>query len=135
MPRLLFFVIGVLVFVAVRLAMKRGAVPRIVSRGRDEAFIVSIKLSGDQFGGVDEREGIFRLEDALCEAIDRSNAGEFDGNEFGGGFAVLYMYGPSAIRLAKAVMPVLKAFRVPAGSYAVKRYGKPEAKEERVELS
>jgi len=32
------------------------------------------------------------------------------------------------------VQPTLRKFRAPAGSYLIKRYGKPGAKQERVEI-
>jgi len=47
----------------------------------------------------------------------------------------VYMYGPSAERLFAAVLPVLKKFRAPKGSYVVKRYGKPGARQDRIALS
>ncbi len=104
------------------------------SKPAKQSFTVFVKLSDNNFGRTNERADLFKLEDALIEAIDESGAGEFDGNEFGGGFATLCMYGPSATKLEKATMPVLTAFHLPVGSYAVKCYGEPGAKEERVEL-
>jgi hypothetical protein len=74
------------------------------------------------------------LEEQLAAAIKESGAGDFDGNEFGKGVCALYMYGPSADRLFTVVQPALRKFRAPAGSYDIKRYGKPGAKQERVEI-
>jgi hypothetical protein len=45
------------------------------------------------------------------------------------------MYGPSAERLFTSVLPVLKKFRAPKGSYVVKRYGEPGARQDRIALS
>jgi hypothetical protein len=45
------------------------------------------------------------------------------------------MYGPSAERLFASVSPVLKKFRAPKGSYVIKRYGKPGARQDRLALS
>jgi hypothetical protein len=58
-------------------------------------------------------------------------------NEFGAGEAVLYAYGPDADALIDAVRKSLTGFRVRAGAYAIKRYGRaddPNSTEERVEL-
>lgn len=50
------------------------------------------------------------LEDRLTEAISQSAAGEFDGNEIGPSEVVLYMYGPDAETLYRAIEPILKAY-------------------------
>jgi hypothetical protein len=102
--------------------------------GEEQALIVWVRLSNDDSGTEQEREKLFKLEDELIPLIEKSGAGEYDGNEIGGGFFTLYMYGSSASRLWEAISPTLKRFQVPSGSYAIKRYGKPGAKEERVAL-
>ena len=70
----------------------------------------------------------------MIAAVEESGAGEFDGNEIGGGFFTLYMYGPSALELWEAVAPLLRRFQASAGSYAIRRYGKPGADQDRVDL-
>lgn len=74
------------------------------------------------------------IEDPLIAAIDASGIGEFDGNLIGPDGAVLYMYGTDADELFAVVGPVLADIDLPAGSYAVKRYGPPGAIETRVNL-
>lgn len=49
--------------------------------------------------------------------------GDHDGDEFGGGEAVLYTYGPDADRLLAAIERCLSGFPVRDGAYAIKRYG------------
>lgn len=99
-------------------------------------MIVHFGLKGEQFGEIDEREAIFALEEALIKAIDEAGVGEFDGNEFGGGEAVLYAYGPDADDLFNAMEPHLRAFdAMPA--WCLLRYGEatnPNAEERRIEL-
>ncbi len=68
---------------------------------------------------------LFTLEDALSAAILASGSGAFDGNEVGGGKAVLYMYGPDADALYAAIAPVLAAFPVAANGLVTRRYGPP----------
>jgi len=103
--------------------------------GEQQALIVWIRLSDDKSGTKLEREKVFKLEDELMQLIEKSGAGEYDGNEIGGGFFTLYMYGSSASSLWEAASPALKRFHPPAGSYAIKRYGMPGAKADRVILS
>ena len=69
----------------------------------------------------------FELEDALTEAIESANAGEFDGNDVGQGECTLYMYGPDADALFTAIKPVIAAYpEMLSGGQAQLRYGPPE---------
>ena len=102
----------------------------------EHAVITHFTLSGDEFGEADEREAIFRLEDALIEAINGAGVGEFDGNEFGGGEAVLYAYGPNAEELFAVMEPHLRGFEA-RPAWCILRYGEamdPDAVERRVDL-
>jgi hypothetical protein len=109
--------------------------PPVVSD--DHAVITHLPLSDDEHGSAEEREAVFAIEDRLTEAAARLG-GEHDGNEFGGGEAVLYTYGPDADDLFDAVVTCLGDFPILPGAYAVKRYGRADdadAREERVPLS
>ena len=66
---------------------------------------------------------IFELEDQLISAIEKSAAGEFDGNEVGESETVLYMYGPDADALYAAVSPILRNSPLARGGTIVRRYG------------
>ncbi|AZO00281.1 hypothetical protein EJ066_25900 [Mesorhizobium sp. M9A.F.Ca.ET.002.03.1.2] len=101
----------------------------------EQAVIVYLLLNGGQFGAPQERESIFVLEDRLEQVIRDTSVGEFDGDEFGEGKCILYLYGPDAERLFVAIEPVLKSSPVAAGGYAIKRFGEAAdsgAKEVRV---
>jgi hypothetical protein len=74
----------------------------------EHAVIVHLKLSGTD-ASADEVERLQNLSDRLSEAITGRNAGEFDGDLFGEGECVLYMYGPDADALFAAIEPVLRA--------------------------
>lgn len=102
---------------------------RVVNAADEQAVIVNIRLTSGDMGNPEERKRIVALEEQLAAAIKESGAGDFDGDEFGNGFCTIYMYSPSADRLFTVVQPVLKKFHAPAGSYLIKRYGKPGAKQ------
>ena len=125
-----------LAFVSLLLVLPytRFSSSRVVSAADEQAIIVNIRLTSADMGNAEERKRIAALEEQLAAAIKESGAGDFDGDEFGNGFCTIYMYSPSADRLFIVVQPVLKKFHAPAGSYLVKRYGKPGAKQERVEI-
>jgi hypothetical protein len=100
------------------------------------AVIIGYSLSDEQHGTVEEREAIFALEDRLAALIDAQKLGEHDGNEFGGGEAAIYGYGPDAGRLFAGIESELRAFPArPASAYL--RYGDvsdPDAREQRIDL-
>ena len=104
----------------------------------DQALLVHVPLSNDEFGSDEEREGLFEVEDQMVEAIEGAEIGEYDGNEFGGGEFVMYIYGPDADALFSAAEPILRALQPPMGGfYAMKRYGRADdfgAREERIDL-
>lgn len=102
----------------------------------DQAVIVHFSLSGDEHGTVEERESIFALEDRLSAIIEAQGLGEHDGNEFGGGEATIYCYGPDAGKLFAAIESEVRSFPVRPG-FAYLRHGDvsdPDAREERIEL-
>jgi len=101
---------------------------------QEQAVIVWIRLADDDSGSTEEREHFFKVEDEVLRAVENSGAGEYDGNEIGEGFFKLYTYGPSAERLWDIIVPVLKQFQIPSGSYVVKRYGRPGSKQDRIVL-
>ncbi|MFF4798691.1 hypothetical protein ACFY1U_09770 [Streptomyces sp. NPDC001351] len=98
----------------------------------EQAVIAHYRLSDDQYGSRSERQAIFDAERAMTAAVEGAGAGEVDGNEFGGGEAVLYAYGADAEALFKVMEPTLRSlpFR-PA--YVVLRQGSREM-ESRVDL-
>ena len=103
----------------------------------EHAVITHLPLSGDGFGTEDEREAVQALERRIEAAVGEIG-GEHDGDEFGGGEAALYTYGPDADALLEAIRGCLEGFELRPGAYAVKRYGRAEdadTREERVPLA
>jgi hypothetical protein len=97
-----------------------------------------VKLSDENFGKGDERTGMYEIEDALELALEESDAGEYDGHEFGGGKCVFYMYGENADELFNALRDTLEMLKQTLAGRArvVRRYGPPEegVREETAEL-
>jgi hypothetical protein len=98
----------------------------------EHAVIAHYRLSDGQYGSRAEREAVFDAERSMATAVEEAGVGEVDGNEFGGGEAVLYAYGADAEALFKVMEPTLRglAFR-PA--YVRLRRGRRET-ESRVNL-
>jgi hypothetical protein len=103
----------------------------------EQAVIVHLRLSDGGFGSLEDRDCLFELQDKIAAAIQAADAGELDGDEFGEGECVLFMYGPSADRLFAAIEPLLRSSLSAVGGYAIKRYGEASersAAETRVDL-
>ncbi|RWF79628.1 MAG: hypothetical protein EOS26_01330 [Mesorhizobium sp.] len=90
----------------------------------EQAEIVYLLLNDGQFGTSKERASILALEDRLEQVVGNASVGEFDGDEFGDGKCILYMYGPDAERLFVVIEPVLRSSPAAVGGYAIKRFGK-----------
>jgi hypothetical protein len=100
----------------------------------EQALLIYLKLSDATFGDQNERESLYRFEDEISQMFYDSSIGEYDGNEVGDGYFTIYIYGPDADRIASSVIPKLKETEVLPGSYLLKRYGTPGAKEIKVPL-
>ena len=102
----------------------------------EHAVIVHLKLGDDRYGSEDERAAVRTLKQTLAAAIDDADAGELDGNEFGGGEAVLYAYGPHAGDLFTAMERALRDSSI-RPAYAIVRYGSaadPQCREDVIHL-
>jgi len=92
----------------------------------DHCVRLYLKLTDTRDGHIVERNKIIAFGDALKRAIDIAQAGQFDGDDFGQGQCILYIYGLDADSLFAAIEPVIRAHRkLTYGGYAVKRYGLP----------
>lgn len=74
----------------------------------EQAVIARYRLTGEGFGSASDRALVRGAERALRDAIEAAGVGEFDGDEVGGGEAVLYAYGPDADALFAVMAPVLR---------------------------
>lgn len=80
--------------------------------------------------------GLSQIEDPLIAALESSGAGEWDGHgtDLATGESEIYLYGPDADALYAAIESTLRDLPLPPGSYAVKQYGEPGARESRINL-
>ncbi|MFE0633181.1 hypothetical protein ACFW3D_40410 [Streptomyces sp. NPDC058864] len=101
----------------------------------EHAVIARFQLGGDDFGEPDQWSLVFEAERSMRAAVEAAHAGEVDGNEFGGGEAAIFAYGPDAKALYQVMEPALRAlpFR-PA--HVELRYGEPadDVERERIDL-
>jgi hypothetical protein len=106
------------------------------ARAPEHAVIIRYRLTGEDYGTEEEREAVFALENRIAGLVDAAGVGELDGNEFGGGEAVVYCYGPDADALFAAIEDQVRAFPARPASVTL-RYGEaadPTAVEQRIDL-
>ncbi len=103
--------------------------------GKEQAVIVSMRLSNDSFGNEVEDASLERLEAEIDHCLSGTSAGEWDGHEIGGGFHRIYAYGPCAHRLANTILPLVLRYPALPGSYVVKRFGELGSDEQYIWLS
>ncbi len=108
--------------------------PDPVPSAAEQAAVICLKLSDDEIGSSQEREAISVLRDRLIRALQQREAGEFDTLEFGEGFGTLSFNGPNADRLAEVILPLLRTYAARSGSYLLRRYGEPGAREQSMVL-
>jgi hypothetical protein len=100
----------------------------------EHAVLIVAKLSDTGFGDAHERELLRKLAEGARRVVGNSEAGEYDGDEFGQGQCTLFFYGPNADRLFGAIVGGLQGFRFAEGSYAIKRYGPPGDRSRQVRI-
>lgn len=108
---------------------KRKAPPPAV----EHAVLVHFSLGDEDLGSDGERQAVFELEDRLDQLLASARTGELDGNEFGGGEAVLYLYGPDKDRLWQTIEPAIRDFPL-RPAHALLRPGGPEVGAQRIDL-
>lgn len=91
--------------------------------GREQAVIISMRLSNDQFGSEAEDRSLTQLEAEIERCLKGAGCGEWDGHESGGGYHKIFTYGPCAERLSEALLPTVLLYAALPGSYMVKRFG------------
>ncbi|WP_307523269.1 hypothetical protein [Streptomyces umbrinus] len=79
------------------------------SGDEEHAVIAHFRLAREGFGDAGQRERIYDAERVMGAATEKAGVGEIDGNEFGGGEAVVYAYGPDADALFEVLEPTLRS--------------------------
>ena len=132
-------VIAVAVFVWLSRSKKSAAVSEVVASS-EHAVLLYLKYEAFENGfPINEKEveegHVFQ--EKLFQAIAQAGVGELDGDEWGMGECIVFMYGSDADELWETIEPILDGEVFHSGSYGMKRYGAAddeEALEVRIEL-
>jgi hypothetical protein len=111
-----------------------GREPEAAAAPAEEQAVI-IHLPGSGLPDVVYEEyDLSTLEDQLIEAVEASGSGEYDGDEFGPGEVVFYLYGPDAEALFSAIEGTLRAYPLSQSAWAVIRRGPPGSPQREVVL-
>jgi hypothetical protein len=102
-------------------------------RDAQHALLLHLVVEPCDMDGIVER--YHAIQDELEEAVLVHHAGVLDGDEWSEGLCTVYFYGPDADQLWDAVAPVLEKHPFPKGSHAIRAYGPPGSRSERVDLA
>ena len=118
-----------------RLFQKQPIREEALDASTQQAVLIHLPYEGDDFpppGGV---EAMHELQHELDAVLEAANAGEVDGDEFGGGECTIYIYGPNADAIWAAIEPVLAQKTLFPGAFAIKQYDEDGDREERIQLT
>jgi len=101
-------------------------------RAAEHDLLVKLPLSNRTMGTAAERADIEALAQNLEDAVAAADAGEFDGDEYGGGCCTLFFAGPDADRLFAVLQPLLHRHPLGRGATVVMQYGSGEPVTRRV---
>ncbi|MET4633824.1 hypothetical protein [Kaistia defluvii] len=96
-----------------------------VARQAEQALIIHLPFANAAHPA--ERRAMEELGEQLAHVITSNGLGEFDGDEWGEGWYIFFMYGESADRLFDAVGPIVASSPLSRGGHAVRRYGPADA--------
>jgi hypothetical protein len=86
----------------------------------EQDLLVVLALGNKAMGTSREREEIAAFADQLEAAVTEAGAGEYDGDEFGGGECILFFCGPDIDRLLAVLQPLLRRSPLCRGGHLVR---------------
>jgi hypothetical protein len=95
--------------------------PRI-DDGLDQLLLICIKLSDSELGSELDDEYVESLEMPIIKLLENTDFARYDGHEYGGGYAKIFLYSDDIDRLYKLLYKHLQAFNFTSGSQIILQY-------------
>ena len=92
----------------------------------EQDLLVVLRLSNRLMGTNDERAALEAFAEQLEAEVLAAGAGEYDGDEIGGGECVLFFCGPDAGRLMAVLRPLLQRSLLARGGHFVRLVAGPD---------
>ncbi|MBM4062772.1 MAG: hypothetical protein FJ265_17005 [Planctomycetes bacterium] len=86
----------------------------------EQDLLVVLKLGNRAMGTQRERLAIEQFAEQLEAAVTEASAGDYDGDEIGGGECILFFCGPDVDRLLEVLLPLLKRSPLCRGGHLVR---------------
>ena len=100
--------------------------PRIED-GLDQLLLIYLKLSDSELGSELDDEYVESLESPIINLLEMVDFARYDGHEYGGGYAKIFIYSNDLDSVYKLLHKSLKAFAFTPGSKIVLQYSQEEA--------
>jgi phage gp16-like protein len=88
----------------------------------EQLLLVTLKLSDSDMGSDEDTEYVENLEEKLIQKVEALDFAFWDGHEFGGGFAKIFLYTSDVDQLYKALYKTFKNINFTLGSCIVLQY-------------
>lgn len=99
------------------------------------AVLICLQFEVGELDNNKKVNAVFKLDEILCEIVEKTGVGKYDGNEFCEGpdeeSVTFFIYGKDADTIHETISPVLSYLPKLPGSYILKRYGNYEGVREK----
>jgi hypothetical protein len=90
-----------------------------------QLLLICLKLSDNEMGSEVDDEYVEELERQLISLTEELDFAHWDGHEYGGGYAKIFLYCTDVDLLYKASFKLLKHFQFTPASQIILQYGPP----------
>lgn len=88
----------------------------------EQLLLISLKLSDGEMGSDDDEDYVEDLENKLVKKVENLDYAFWDGHEYGGGFAKIFLYSSDVDKLYKTIHKTLKNINFTPGSLIILQY-------------
>jgi hypothetical protein len=88
----------------------------------EQLLLLSLKLSDSETGGEEDLEYVESFEEKLVEKVESLDFALWDGHEYGGGYAKIFLYTSDVDKLYKSLYKTLKNLNFTPGSMIILQY-------------
>jgi hypothetical protein len=88
----------------------------------EQLLLISLKLSDGEMGSADDEDYVEDLERKLAKKVEDLDFAFWDGHEYGGGYAKIFLYSSDVDKLYKTIYKTLKNINFTPGSLVILQY-------------
>ncbi len=88
----------------------------------EQLLLISLKLSDSEMGSSEDEEYVEGIEEKLIQKVEELDFAFWDGHEYGGGYAKVFLYTSDVDKLYKSIYSTLKKINFTPGSLIILQY-------------